>query len=257
MIGGGAEPVPVEDDDAATSQSDQARLPQITEQLGRRRPRRPHQVRDLLVGQPDLRPPVGQQTGVRRGLDELAEAAPGTWLSGPERVAVAREARAARTFTDADTELPALLTEAAQSVSAAAALITREWVAGLGARGLATEQYVEVVGIVSRLAAVDCYVRGVGSTAEPLPDPLPGEPARERNGQVRWRNAFVPTHPEDGALYALSAVPAEELGRDRLHAQLYLSTEQMADLACFPPPGGDRSRSSSCSGSQNSGGRWL
>jgi hypothetical protein len=60
---------------------------------------------------------------------------------------------------------------------------------------------------------------------------MPGEPSRERNDRVRWRNAFVPTDPEDGARFALSAVPAEEEGRDQLHAQLYLSTEQMADLA--------------------------
>lgn len=166
---------------------------------------------------------------LRREWERLA--APGTWLSGPERVAVAREARAARTYTDAHTSLPDLLTEAAQSVSAAAALITREWVSDLRARGMAIEQYVEIVGIVSRLAAVDAYVQGVGSAEEPLPDAEPGEPTLERNEQVRWRNAFVPTTPEDGALHALSSVPAEEDARERLHAQLYLSTEQMADLA--------------------------
>jgi len=173
--------------------------------------------------------PDGVRAELRREWTRLA--APGTWLSGAERVAVAREARAARTFGDAEAGLPDLLTEAAQSVSAAAALVTREWVADLRARGMPIEQYVEVVGIVSRLAAVDTYVRGVGSAEEPLPDPVPGEPTRERNGQVRWRNAFVPTDPEDGARFALSAVPAEEEARDQLHAQLYLSTEQMADLA--------------------------
>jgi hypothetical protein len=89
---------------------------------------------------------------------------------------------------------------------------------------------VEVVGIVSRLAAIDAYVRGVGSAEEPLPDAVAGEPARSRNPDVRLRQAFVPTHPEDGARYALSAVPAEEDDRDRLHAQLYLSMEQMGDL---------------------------
>ncbi|CCG02284.1 hypothetical protein [Blastococcus saxobsidens] len=173
--------------------------------------------------------PDGVRAELRREWVRLAR--PGTWLSGRERVAVAREARAARSFTDADTDLPPLLTEAAHSVSAAADLITREWVSDLRARGLETEQYVEVVGVVSRLAAVDSYVRGVGSAEEPLPDPVPGEASRRRNGQVRWRNAFVPTDPEDGALYALSAVPAENEARNRLHAALYLSTEQMADLA--------------------------
>ena len=173
--------------------------------------------------------PDGVRAELRR--EWLRLAAPGTWLSGPERVAVALEARAARTFTDADAGLPALLAEAAQSVSAAVDLVTREWVSDLCARGLAIEQYVEVVGIVSRLAAVDSYVRGVGCAEEPLPDPAPGEPTHERNSQVRWRSAFVPTDPEDGARFALSAVPAEEEARDQLHTQLYLSTEQMADFA--------------------------
>ncbi|WP_249522803.1 hypothetical protein [Modestobacter marinus] len=173
--------------------------------------------------------PHAVRAELRREWTRLAAA--GSWLTGPERVAVAREARAARTFGDGDTGLPVLLGEAAQSVSAAAHLITRDWVADLQARGMAVDQYVEVVGVVSRLAAVDSYVRGVGSTEEPLPEPGSGEPTGRRNEQVRWRSAFVPTDPEDGARFALSSVPAEEEARDQLHSQLYLSTEQMADLA--------------------------
>ncbi|WP_232806749.1 hypothetical protein [Geodermatophilus chilensis] len=172
--------------------------------------------------------PDGLREELRSQWQRLAM--PGTWLSGEERVSVAREARAARTFADAYTGLDPLLTEAAQSVSAAADLITREWVSDLLARGLTVERFVEVVGIVSRLAAIDAYVRGIGSAEEPLPQPVAGEPTRSRNPDVRLRQAFVPTHPEDGARYALSAVPAEEDDRDRLHAQLYLSMEQMGDL---------------------------
>jgi len=173
--------------------------------------------------------PAEVRAALRREWQRLG--APGTWLSGRDRVAVAREARAARTLADGDTGLSPLLAEAAQSVSAAAEFVTREWVADLLARGLTIEQYVEVVGVVSRLAAVDAYVRGIGCAAEPLPDPAPGEPTREPNQQVRWRRAFVPTDPEDGARYALTAVPAEEEARDQLQAPLYLSTPQMADFA--------------------------
>jgi hypothetical protein len=182
------------------------------------------EVDDAVLPVPD-----GLREELRHQWQQLA--APGTWLSGDERVSVAGEARAARTFADAHTGLDPLLTEAAQSVSAAAHLITREWVSDLLARGLTVERFVEVVGIVSRLAAIDAYVRGIGSAEEPLPDPVAGEPTRSRNPDVRLRRAFVPTHPEDGARYALSAVPAEQEARDRLHAQLYLSMEQMADLS--------------------------
>jgi hypothetical protein len=184
----------------------------------------PFELRDAVLPVSD-----GVRAELRREWGRLA--APGTWLSGEERVAVAREARAARTFADADTELEPVLVEAAQSVSAAADLITRDWIADLLTRDITIEEYVEVVGIVSRLAAVDSYVRGVGSAEEALPDSAPGEPTRQRNINVRRRGAFVPTDPEDGARYALSAVPAEEEARDRLHAQLYLSTPQMADLS--------------------------
>lgn len=164
----------------------------------------------------------------RREWQRLGQ--PGTWLSEEERVAVAREARAAHTFADGQTGAAPLLIEAAQSVSSAADLISREWVTDLFARGLTVEQYVEVVGVVSRLTAVDSYVRGVGSEEEPLPEPVAGEPLRRHNPDVRWRRAFVPTEHGDGALYALSAVPAEEYARDRIHGPLYLTTDQMADF---------------------------
>lgn len=125
-------------------------------------------------------------------------AAPGTWLTGRQRIAVAAEARAARTFTDADSELPGPPIEAAQSISAAAHLISREWVSDLVGRGVAIEQYVEIVGVVSRLAAMDSYVEGIGATQEPLPRPASGRLTGERDDRVRWRLAFVPTAPEDG-----------------------------------------------------------
>lgn len=164
----------------------------------------------------------------RREWERLA--APGTWLSGHERVSVARAARSARELADPPEDLDPLLAEAAESVSAAAPSITREWVEDLQARGLPVERYVEVVGVVSRLAAVDSYLLGVGAQEEPLPEPVGGEPSRRPNPDVRVRGAFVPTYPEDGARHALSAVPAETDARDRLHALLYLSMEGMADL---------------------------
>ncbi|SDX98939.1 hypothetical protein SAMN05661080_01950 [Modestobacter sp. DSM 44400] len=181
------------------------------------------ELADAVLPVPDR---VGEE--LRREWQRLA--APGTWLTGRQRLAVAAEARTARTFADAHSELPEPLIEAAQSVSAAAHLITREWVVDLVARGVTIEQYVEVVGVVSRLAAVDSYLRGIGAQEEPLPEPTPGRPTGEHENRVRWRQAFVPTAPEDGARFALSAVPVEEHARDQLHAVLYLSTEQMADF---------------------------
>ena len=172
--------------------------------------------------------PESVRSALRREWHRLAM--PGTWLRGEERVAVAPEARAARSFGEAGTAVSPLLVEAAQSVSAAAPFVTREWVDDLLARGLRVEEYVEVVGVVARLAAVDACVRALGAREEELPEPVPGEPVRAVNDEVRRRSAFVPTAPADGAGHALSAVPAELEAMWDLHSSLYLSDEQMADL---------------------------
>jgi hypothetical protein len=172
--------------------------------------------------------PESVRSALRREWHRLAM--PGTWLRGDERIAVAGEARAARTSGESGAAISPLLVEAAHSVSAAAQFVTRDWVEDLLARGLRVEEYVEAIGVVARLAAVDAYVRAVGAHEEELPEAIRGEPVRAVNDEVRWRGAFVPTAPADGASHALSAVPAELDAMWDLHSSLYLSEEQMADL---------------------------
>lgn len=169
------------------------------------------------------------RTGLREEWQRLADA--GSWLDGATRVAVAAEARASRNRVETATGLPPAIAEAVQAVSAAASFVSREWVDDLVDRGLAVEEYVEITGVVGRLAAVDTYVEGVGAPQEPLPDPLPGEPSRQPNRAARRRAAFVPTEPGDGPPFALSAVPAEARAQLNLHAALYMSVEEMGDLA--------------------------
>lgn len=166
---------------------------------------------------------------LRQEWRRLASA--GTWFDGAARVAVAAEARAARQRVEAGTGLPPPVGEAAQAVSAAAAFVDRDWVDDLVRRGLAIEEYVEVCGVVGRLAAVDAYVAGVGAPQEPLPDPLPGEPSRQPSSAARRRAAFVPTDPGDQPPSGLSAVPAEARALLDLHTALYLPVERMGELA--------------------------
>jgi len=134
------------------------------------------------------------------------------------------------------------LVEVAQSVSAAAPLITGDWVADLLRRGVSIEEYVEVVGIVGRVAAVDAFVWAIGANEEPLPCPWPGAPSREPNPEVQWWEVFVPTEPKDRAPFALSAVPAEADARRQLHGPMCLTDEQMQDLTYEggPHTGADR-----------------
>lgn len=157
-------------------------------------------------------------------------ASPGTWLDGAQRVAVASEARAARARTEAGTGLPDTVVEAAHSVAAAAPDVSAAWVDDLEERGLAVEAYVEIVGVVGRLAAIDACVRGLGGTVEPLPDPGPGAPSRRRNHAAQWHGAFVPTEGGTRAPLMLTAVPEEAQAQMVLHGALYLTEEEMTDL---------------------------
>ena len=157
-------------------------------------------------------------------------ASPGTWFTGSERVLIAFEARAARGWADADSGLREPVIEAAQSVSAAAEYVTRDWIAELLAEGMTIEEYVEVVGVVGRLSAVDSYLQGVGACEEPLPTPVEGEPSRRRNSAARWHRAFVPVQSENGAVFTLSAVPAEKEAMLRLLSAMYLTPVEMNDF---------------------------
>ena len=174
--------------------------------------------------------PVNADVRAALGREWARLAAPGTWFTGQERVAIAGEARAARSLGDGGTGLDEPVVEAAHAVSAAAQYVTRAWVEDLLDRGLTIEEYVEVAGIAGRLAAVDACVKGLGGAEEPLPAPQPGEPARVRNDEARWRAAFVPTAGGDRAPFALSAVPAEAEALLDLHGPLYLTIEEMQDL---------------------------
>jgi len=179
-------------------------------------------------------------------------AAPGTWLAGDQRVAVAAEARAARSAAGGQgharrqparaggdgaraggdgAELDPVLAQAARRVAATPSALTGEWVADVVARGPGVAFYVETVGVVARLAAVDAYVAGVGAAAEALPEPVAGEPSREPNPRARPRAAFVPTEGGDDPPRMLSAVPAERDAQAQLNDALYLTEAQMDELA--------------------------
>ena len=101
-----------------------------------------------------------------REWDRLSS--PGTWFTGAERVAIAAAARGEAASSPAE--------RAAQMVSTAPETITRDWFDTLLADGLSVEQYVEVLGIVARLRALDTTRFGLGHFPRPLPEPRDGDP---------------------------------------------------------------------------------
>ena len=155
---------------------------------------------------------------------------PGTWWTGAERVAIAAHARAARDGTPApaNDELPAPATEAATRLAASPHL-DAEWLAGLVADGLTPEAYVEIIGIVGRVSAVDSLMFGVGAQPQPFPVPADGEPGRTIVDDAAMNGALAPTVGPPGAPNALSAVAAEVDSMFDLHGVLYLSLQEMAD----------------------------
>ncbi len=152
--------------------------------------------------------------------------AAGAWLTGEERIELIRIAR--NDATHVDVGLP--VRTAATAVAHHSATITADAVDDVESRGVQREQYVEIVGVVSRVVAIDTFERGLGRGPRNIPAPRPGEPSRSVVAAARRRAGWVPTVGAIGPPTALTAVPAEASAQESLHAVLYLSYPEMADL---------------------------
>ena len=206
---------------------------------------------------------------VRRGFAESHQrfwdrlAAPGTWWTGKERVAIAREARAVggcpycrerkaalspHTVSGshaAATDLPAAAVEVIHAVMNDAGRLTRKWYEARLVEGLTDGQYVEIIGTLVALVSIDRFCRGVGISEHPLPSPLPGEPNRYRPASAGPDEAWVPMVPADNSetpeadlwpagrtgnvIRAMSLVPDEVRTLGDLSAVHYLPNTSVRD----------------------------
>ncbi len=146
-------------------------------------------------------------------------AAPGNWLTGAERVAVAAETRLAATcrlctarkqalspeaVTGAHDDaglLDPVLVEVVHRIASDPARLTRRWYQARLAEGLEEARYVEAVGITAAAVSLDTFARAMGLPPRRLPEPLPGEPSGYRPTSARMEAAWVPL-----------IVPGEESG---------------------------------------------
>lgn len=147
-------------------------------------------------------------------------AAPGTWWTGAERVAIAREVRASRQCAwcaarkaalspyavsgahVAASELAPAVVDAVHRVTTDPGRLTRRFVDDVIAAGTSDAQLVELIGVVCLVMLVDGFARAIGADAPALPDPLPGVPTRVRPAEAIDEGYFVPTIP-----YAIGARP--------------------------------------------------
>jgi hypothetical protein len=170
-----------------------------------------------------------------------AVAAPGTWLNGTQRVAVAAEVRHARDCPLCLALHDALSPNAVKGehatrgalAPAAAELVHRltndpgrlsqAWADAVIARGVSEGEYVEIAGLVAMVMMMDTCTRAMGLPERALPQPAAGEPTRYRPPGARREAAWLPIveppdavaadgpmypSPKAGYIYrALSSVP--------------------------------------------------
>lgn len=171
-------------------------------------------------------------------------ASAGSWLSGAERVAVAKEVRQAGSCSlcrdrkaalspyqvdgahETVTDLPDLVIEVVHRIITDPGRLTRTWYEGLLKQGLTSEKYIEVLGTLGCVLTIDEFCRGLGLPLHELPEPVAGEPDGYRPANILedGDGAWVPILPNvvdegpesdlwDGrtgyVIRALSLVPEE------------------------------------------------
>lgn len=200
----------------------------------------------------------------RRTWEHIA--ASGTWLSGPERVAVAEQTRRARSCRlcaerkaalspfsvegdhDSACALPGPMVDEIHRVTTDPQRLTRAWLESLLASGLEIEKYVEALGVAVLVISIDEFHHAMGFAPEPLPDPQPGDPTRRRPRGVTMQDAWVPMVDVKQAgdaekkllagpggrsahvILALSLVPEQVRAWIELSDAQYLSRERMSGM---------------------------
>lgn len=165
---------------------------------------------------------------VDREWERLANA--GTWWTGAERLAIAEDARRALAGEELSGILPAPVEEATVRIAAQPATIRGTDVARWELDGLDSFAYVETVGVISRLIALDTVAYGLGLPPRPLPTPEPGLPTKERAPDAAITTGWAPTVGPATAPSSLSAVPREADAMFDLHRVLYLTLDEMFEM---------------------------
>ncbi len=156
-----------------------------------------------------------------------ALAAPGSFFSGSEQIAIAAAYRSVRNGESGVGELAPMVAEVVVKLSSDPGAIRRHWVEYLFAGGLEVGRYVEITSVVSRIAAVDGFHRMMGFALPPLPSPTQGSPTGELDPKAAPGKAFVPMIRGTSIWWALTLVPKAYDRMEDLHCVLYLSPEQM------------------------------
>lgn len=204
----------------------------------------------------------------RRSWRHIATA--GSAWSGPARVAIASECRAAwecelcaerknalspnsvKAKHEGSECLPAVAIEAIHRITTDPGRLTENWFTDLLADGLTDSQYVEIIGIVSTVTSIDTFCCALGLPLERLPEPQLGDPSRYRPERLKTGGSWLPmlmetdlASPEQdlyggskrgaNVLRCMSLVPNEVRNLLQISGAMYLSDR---DVPNFRATGG-------------------
>lgn len=154
---------------------------------------------------------------------------PGAHWTGTERVEILQAARAATTGEPTPrSSLPQATLDAAARVAAAPATTTEAWVTDV-VDAVGEPEYVELVGVVARVAAVDTFFRLLDLDPPPPPQGVGGEPTREPVPESARRNRTWVRMVTPLAPLVLGAVPSTEAAVNDLCDQLYMPPDEIGD----------------------------
>lgn len=214
---------------------------------------------------------AGERLPIRPALLAAVEeawqrlASPGTWWSGADRLAIAAEARQAHQCPlcrarrealspthvsgthDHTGRLSPEAVEAIHRLATDAGRLTERWVRSIADGPLGEESYVEIIGVVATVTALDTFDRALGRLHRELPAPRAGAPTRQRPaGAIRdlaWVATLAPdkvgagepnpypVHGDKNIHRALSLVPQEVFTFFDLDVELYLKDHEIRDFA--------------------------
>ncbi|MEM7542881.1 MAG: alkylhydroperoxidase-related (seleno)protein [Pseudomonadota bacterium] len=213
----------------------------------------------------ELSSPVAPETAALHAQELQSFSQPGEWWTAAERTAMAAESRKERcaagiqeSIGDEALAESAELSETARRVIGAVALggtdIDREY-CHEAIDDLGEEPYVELVGVVARLAHLDVFARGVGIAAPALAAPVDGtQPRQQRPAQASDEGFFVASVPPAPAggdlarwiyggdfpaaniLRSLSLVPDEARRLNAVMSIEYCSMAEITDMSYSPQP---------------------
>lgn len=205
----------------------------------------------------DSRYPVSDEVAAVHIRQLAGIAAPGTWGTGAQRRAVAAEARKAGYEAGLleppsggpeapDVDLPAPTRDVIRTIATSVHDLDQAFCESAIGSGLSDVEYVEIVGVVSRIVDLDVFARGIGVVPRPLPAARQGKPSRERPETAVIEYAWLPTIPNGPAggaigeaLYhgqpmpyivrALSLVPDELTAHVELEIAHYTRLDKLFD----------------------------